>query len=160
MKRQIPPNENELERQSSIMRLVIERFKEGRDYTIGIFTLYTDNGLPRYNGFSLEPAGTDEVRSGLDRRIPQGIYTAVFEYSPKFTPKYGVNLPVIFNEKVSKNRRILIHIGNKGDDTEGCILLGDSYAPGYVYDSKNTFNKFLQYLNQQDFQVEIINKGV
>ena len=33
-------------------------------------------------------------------------------------------VPLIYNEKVSKNRYILIHIGKKFDDSNGCLLVG------------------------------------
>lgn len=139
-------------------RLKIERFIEGNDYTIGKFELINlKNGFPVFCGFCLEPAGADEVRSGLDRRIPQGFYSAVFEYSPRFNR----NLPVLFNEKVSKSRRILIHAGNDGADTSGCILLGNEWvSTGKVYNSINTLNTLLSKLKMQDFEVEIINKGL
>ena len=142
-------------------QLKIERFISGYDWTIGEFRLIDKtSGFCVFNGFSLEPAGSDETRSGLDKRIPQGFYNAKFEYSPRFTPKYGRNLPVLFNEKVSKNRRILIHIGNRGADTEGCILLGDSWKPNFIANSTATTNKVFDILNNRDFEVEIVNKGV
>lgn len=141
-------------------KLEITRFIDGYDWTIGEFRLLNEANQPVFNGFTLEPAGADEIRSGLDRRIPQGIYNAKFEYSPRFTPKYKRNLPVIFNESVSKNRRILIHIGNYGRDTDGCILLGDSWKPNFIANSTATTNRVFDILDNADFEVEIINKGV
>lgn len=137
-------------------RLKIERFLSGGDWTIGEFRLIDkDSGLCHFNGFTLEPAGPDEVRSGLDRRIPQGVYNAVFEYSPKFNR----NLPVLFNENVAKSRRILIHTGNTGVDTAGCILIGNEWsANGKVFNSINTINTLFSKLKMKDFEVEIKNK--
>lgn len=143
-------------------RLKIERFLSGKDYTIGEFRLINkDSGFCEYSGFTLEPAGGDEVRSGMDKRIPQGIYKAVFQYSPKFSPRLGEKLfPVLFNESVSQSRRILIHQGNKGVDTDGCILLGNSWSKGFVYNSIYTINAVFGILKNRDFEVEIVNKGV
>ena len=143
-------------------KLKVERFLSGSDWTIGEFRLIDKNtGFPVYNGFTLEPAGADEVQSGKDKRIPQGLYNAKFEYSPKFSPRLGQKLfPVIFNEKVCNSRRILIHQGNKGVDTDGCILLGNQWAKGFVYNSIYTINAVFDILKNADFEVEIINKGV
>ncbi|MDA3056419.1 DUF5675 family protein [Campylobacter sp. CN_NA1] len=141
-------------------KLKIERFISGYDWTIGEFRLINEANQPVFNGFTLEPAGSDETRSGLDKRIPQGLYNAKFEYSPRFTPKYSRKLPVLFNEFVSKDRRILIHIGNRGVDTLGCILLGDTWKPNFISNSTATTNKVFDILNDKDFEVEIINKGV
>ena len=136
-------------------KLQIERFISGKDWTIGEFRLIdTSNNFPIFNGFSLEPAGADEVRSGMDKRIPQGIYNAVFEYSNKFKRF----LPVLFNEKVSKTRRILIHVGNHGGNTEGCILLGNEWSNNFVYNSTATLATLFKYLKSEPFEVEIINR--
>lgn len=139
-------------------RLKIERFVSGSDFTIGKFELIDlKSGFPLFCGFSLEPAGSDEIRSGLDKRVPQGFYNATFEYSPRFNR----NLPVFFNEKVSKSRRILIHAGNDGGDTSGCIVVGNEWvSSGKVYNSVNTLNTLLGKLKMQDFEVEIINKNL
>lgn len=135
-------------------RLLINRFKDGTDWTIGEFRLLDEKNLPIYNGFSLEPAGEDSTIPNQDKRIPVGIYNAIFEYSPKF----NMRLPVLFNEKVSKNRRILIHAGNKGVHTEGCILVGDTWDNNFVFNSKNTLGVLLDKLGQNAFQVEITYK--
>ena len=42
---------------------------------------------------------------------------------------------------VSKDRKILYHIGNDGEDTEGCVLPGSIKGSGVVYDSKKKFDE-------------------
>jgi len=138
------------------MTLRIVRFKEGSDWTIGRFGLLDDKGDVLVKGYSLEPAGPDTTMSGQDKRIPEGVYGLEMSYSPK----YGKKMPLVFNENVSKNRRILIHVGNYGRDTLGCILLGASYSDGAIWNSTITFNKVRDYMLRDDCYLEIKNDGL
>lgn len=134
-----------------MFKLKIRRFKDGYDWTIGIFELYNDI-YPVYTGFTLEPAGQDTTIPNQDKRIPAGIYTAEFKPSPRF----GL-VPVLYNDLVPESRRILIHVGNEGKNTEGCILLGSEWKDGFIYNSKATITKVFEKLAYRKFLVEIIN---
>lgn len=92
-----------------------------------------------FSCFTFEPVGDDEVRSGLDKRIPQGDYAISWFDSPRFKRR----LPLIFNEKVPAERRILIHSGNYANDTEGCILLGKQAGEQGVFNSRIALDEFL-----------------
>ena len=133
--------------------LKINRFKSGCDWTIGEFSLIDHNGYPIFNGFTLEPAGADSVIPNMDLRIPQGEYSAIFDFSPSF----NMMLPLVFNENVSKSRRILIHAGNQGKNTAGCILVGNEWADNYVFKSKATLNTLLSKLDRNGFSISITN---
>lgn len=134
---------------SKPLTLHIVRFKEGKDFTLGKFEL-KDSSV-RLRGYTLEPSGADEIRPNLDKRIPKGEYKASFEYSPR----YKTLLPVIYNEVVSKSRRILIHAGNTGDDTSGCILLGKEARESSVVRSKECLGEFLKIVGFKDFKIRI-----
>lgn len=134
------------------MKLIITRFRDIHDGTLGRFTLM-DGKKELLKGFSLEPAGKDEVRRGLDRRVPVGVYDVAWHNSPKFKRL----LPLLHNENVPKNRYILIHHGNFPKDTEGCILLGGSFDNKGVYNSKDMLDKFLGLTINQKLTVEIKN---
>ena len=58
----------------------------------------------------------------LGKMIPEGSYWTKLTYSPKFKK----DLPLIWSDKVSKNRGIRIHNGNSVKDTDGCILIGNA----------------------------------
>lgn len=58
----------------------------------------------------------------LEKMIPPGSYWIQLTYSPKF----GRELPLIWNNIVHKNRGIRIHSGNTVKDTNGCILIGNT----------------------------------
>ena len=134
------------------MKLLIKRFKEIEDGTLGEFELFKDNEVV-LKGYSLEPAGEDTIASGKDRRIPEGFYNTV----PYQSPKFGKKLPLLYNEQVPKSRRILIHHGNFPDNTEGCILLGKSYDIKGVWDSRPIVGQFLELIKGNILDVEIRN---
>lgn len=60
--------------------------------------------------------------------------------------KYGIYLPKgKYSVKVSKGMYV---ISTVKDDTEGCILVGDSYSKDIIYNSRITFDKlFLEIKN-------------
>ena len=58
----------------------------------------------------------------LGKMIPEGSHWMQLTYSPKFK-KY---LPLIWSDKVHKNRGIRVHSGNTVMDTDGCILIGNT----------------------------------
>ena len=138
------------------MKLAITRFKNISDGTIGKFELCEADEKPLLSGYTLEPAGEDCVTPGRDLRVPQGVYETAWEYSPRF----GRVLATLFNEEVSKNRRILIHAGNYPKDTLGCVLIGAKADERGIYDSKKTLEAFMELAKNKPLTVEIINKGV
>ena len=127
---------NELKNNSSeVQGLIIQnRIEEGNNYTISEF--YTISDGQDVNGYMLEPAGPSTSIANQDRRIPEGVYN-IKNYS---SDKYPNNF-VLYNEDVSKDRKILYHIGNDGEDTEGCVLPGSIKGSGVVYDSKKKFDE-------------------
>lgn len=58
----------------------------------------------------------------LSKMLPEGSYWMKLTYSSKFKK----DLPLIWSDKVHKNRGIRIHNGNTVKDTDGCILIGNS----------------------------------
>lgn len=135
-----------------VLRVI--RNKNYKNSTIGVFSL-VDAKLNKelITGYTLEPAGPGTTIPNLDRRIPQGKYNAEWSYSPSFKQV----LPLIYSDKVSKTRRILIHAGNTGSDTEGCIILGSSESDGNVWNSRAKFAEFKKLVYNQNFKVLIIN---
>ena len=127
---------NELKNNSSeVQGLIIQnRIEEGNNYTISEF--YTISDGQDVNGYMLEPAGPSTSIANQDRRIPEGVYN-IKNYSSDNYP----NNFVLYNEDVSKDRKILYHIGNDGEDTEGCVLPGSIKGSGVVYDSKKKFDE-------------------
>ena len=135
------------------MTLEIIRFKEIDDMTLGRFVL-RDSEKEVLKGYTCEPAGPDTTQSGMDRRIPQGQYQIAWHDSPKFR----VRLPLLWNELVPKTRCILIHSGNTGRNTEGCVLLGTSLGTHGVKNSRTALSALLAAVKGQEFAVQIKNE--
>ncbi len=109
------------------MRLKVERLYLKPKYTIG--RLYVDG---KYFCDTLE----DQVRDLMkDKKvpgqtaIPVGEYEIIVNVSPRFCRK----LPRLLN--VPGFDGILIHRGNKAEDTAGCILVGENKERGKVINS-------------------------
>ena len=50
---------------------------------------------------------------------------------------------------------IRIHSGNTQHDTEGCLLVGENKVKGKVINSRNTYNKLIELLQDEDITIEI-----
>jgi hypothetical protein len=95
--------------------------------------------------FTLEDKtrGPDEPKVFGETAIPVGTYPVTLERSPRFSKMLGhdVYLPRLHN--VPGFEGVLIHTGNKPEDTEGCILLGESRAADGVLESRAAFARFI-----------------
>lgn len=110
--------------------------------TVSEFTIDDDS----LTGYILEPYGESTTLSGQDKRIPAGEYSLKWHTSVKFPKdkyskkKQGKELengfPKLYNAQVSASRGILIHIGNKGKDSEGCLLPGSNITVEKVGNKK------------------------
>lgn len=152
--------------------LKIQRYKEFKDTpsktaklghlgdgrTLGDVEVIEDDKV-LFTCKSLEPAGPSTTEAMKDRRIPADMYTAVWEKSSTAGNKYsfGNELPLVYNDKVSKSRAIRIHVGNYGKDTLGCILLGASAndEKGTINNSVVTIKKLVDLWHGLAFKVEI-----
>ena len=115
------------------MIITIHRFEFGTNYTVGRLSIDGD-----FQCYTLE----DKVRpSGVkidgQTAIPAGTYKVTRDMSARF----GRVMPHILN--VMGFEGIRIHPGNSSADTEGCILLGDTWAGGdFIGRSVVAFSNF------------------
>lgn len=92
--------------------------------------------------------------------IPTGTYEIIMNtISPKFKNRswakpYGGKLPRLLNVKGFEG--VLIHVGNKPEDSLGCILVGKNNIKGQVTESTITFNKLMKELLQAHLKKEQI----
>jgi hypothetical protein len=122
------------------MELKLRRFEFGTNYTIG--KLYVD-GI--YHCFTLE----DKVREGEkvngQTAIPYGTYSVIIDHSNRFNR----DLPHILN--VQGFEGVRIHTGNTSADTEGCILVGTTWAgKDFVGNSKFAFDPLFEKMKAAD----------
>ncbi len=117
------------------------------------FTPYSTIGLVSIDGvfqcFSLEDAMWDEKIEG-QTAIPLGIYalTRREEASPmrsRYQDYYSIEHRMLWVRDVPDFKWVYFHVGNQPKDTEGCILLGNTYLGGktdYIGSSRNAYEDF------------------
>ena len=141
--------------------------------TFGTFT------FDHLEGYICEPYRDDETRRGLDKRIPKGDYNAIWYSEGRFPKTKYVykNFPVLENgfpnlyNKVPSDRHILIHAGNIGKDSEGCILPdigiiknknGKIIRTTSYISSINTFYKIIENIKEkgglENIKIKITNE--
>ena len=152
------------------MKLLLRRTFKGPDYTIGklfINGIYecdtledTDRGLT--SQMTLEEIKAKKVYG--ETAIPTGVYKLNMNtVSPKFKDRswaipYKGILPRLENVKGFEG--VLIHVGNKPQDTLGCILVGENKVKGQVINSTASFNKLMKLLLQANIDGEDIELTV
>lgn len=111
------------------MELEVLRFSSNSDSTLGL--LFDVTKGRKFLCFTLE----DEYRKNKvkgETRIPSGTYSITLRteggFNQRYTEKFGstFNKGMLWVRNVPGFEYILIHIGNDDDDTEGCLLVGDS----------------------------------
>ncbi len=107
------------------MQLRLLRFSSGLESTLGVLHLLPATFLC----FTLE----DEFRTQkvyARTRIPDGVYNLKLRehggHHERYTRKFSFHIGMLELENVAGFTDVLIHIGNKDDDTAGCILTGDT----------------------------------
>ena len=140
------------------MKLELKRIFRGPKYTIG--KLYVDN---QYVCDTLEDTDrglkqTDSLSSIQKKKvygqtaIPTGTYDITLNViSPKFKDRSWAKfcngkLPRLLN--VPGYDGVLIHVGNKPEDTLGCILVGYNKIKGQLINSTEAFKKLYSILGK------------
>ena len=152
------------------MKLLLRRIFKGPQYTIG--KLYV-NGVYECDTLEDTDRGLYETQSLLEIQnkkvygetaIPTGVYKLNMNtVSPKFKDRswaipYKGILPRLENVKGFEG--VLIHVGNKPQDTLGCILVGENKVKGQVINSTASFNKLMKLLLQANIDREDIELTV
>lgn len=90
--------------------------------------------------FSLERPETG-LEPNKNLALPIGTYNLELTVSKRFG-----ECILIYSDDVPKSRRILIHAGNKVEDTKGCVLIGCScnLNGNSISESRNAVNRLLQ----------------
>jgi hypothetical protein len=133
------------------MELRLDRRYKGTEYTIG--SLYVD-GV--YECDTLE-----DTDRGLDNNMPLSVIQTkkVYGHTAIPTGTYEIDMNIVSpkfkdrswakfcNGKLPRLRDVrgfegvLIHVGNKKEDTLGCLLVGQNKIKGQVINSTETFSK-------------------
>ena len=140
------------------MEILEKRIAKKSKYTIGKMYIDgqyicdtledADRGLNQ--NMSLEEIKNKKVYG--ETAVPTGTYKVDMNtVSPKFKSRtwakpYGGKLPRLV--LVPGYDGVLIHPGNKAEDTLGCILVGENKAVGQVLNSQVTFKKIMSILTK------------
>lgn len=140
------------------MEILVKRIAKKSKYTIGKMYIDgqyicdtledADRGLNQ--NMSLEEIKNKKVYG--ETAVPTGTYKVDMNtVSPKFKSRtwakpYGGKLPRLV--LVPGYDGVLIHPGNKAEDTLGCILVGENKAVGQVLNSQVTFKKIMSILTK------------
>jgi hypothetical protein len=122
------------------MRLLLKRFEFKPTYTIG--KLYV-NGT--YYCYTLEDVvRTEGKKVNGQTAIPTGTYSVIINRSNRFNRE----LPLLLN--VPGFTGVRIHSGNTSKDTEGCILVGTTWAgKDFVGNSKVAFDPLFERMKKE-----------
>lgn len=148
------------------MEIVLERRWKKPNYTIGVLSIDgkrfcetledTDRGLK--DSMSVEQI--KNLKKPHITAIPTGIYEVNLNtISPKFGSRNFYKevckgkVPRLLNVKGFEG--ILIHAGNKAEDTDGCILVGQNKVVGQVINSQATFRELYKVLSNSKDKITI-----
>lgn len=148
------------------MKLLLRRIFKGPRYTIGklfINGVYECDTLEDQDRGLTSQMSLEEIKAkkvyGVTA-IPTGTYSInITTVSPKFKDRawakpYKGILPRL--ENVKGYEGVLIHVGNKAQDSLGCILVGENKVKGQVINSTATFYELMTVLLKAQSVGEVI----
>jgi len=118
--------------------LSLKRSIQNELLTVGVLSLHINNTEIELSFFSIEPPFRNNTP--FISCILPGSYAVFLNHSKKF----GNTLRI---EDKNNRSNILFHAGNSVKDTNGCILLGTSYANKYLSYSKFAIDKLYSAIN-------------
>lgn len=147
------------------MKITLRRTFKGETYTIG--KMYIDGEYicdtieDRDRGLTQDMSSSEiaKIKVKHQTAIPTGTYKVTLKVqSPKYSQRSQYNfckgyLPRLID--VPGFEGILIHIGNKHEDSSGCILVGENKVKGQVINSTATFKKLYEILKNSDDEITI-----
>lgn len=147
------------------MKLTLKRTFKGETYTIG--KMYIDGEYicdtieDKDRGLTQDMSSSEiaKIKVKHQTAIPTGTYKVTLKVqSPKYSQRSQYNfckgyLPRLID--VPGFEGILIHIGNKHEDSSGCILVGENKVKGQVINSTATFKKLYEILKNSDDEITI-----
>ena len=112
------------------MELEVYRYSSGREATLGLLSDVTDSSSPRFLCYTLEDQRQTHKVYG-ETRIPAGRYEVTLRTEggkhQAYKSRYGAwHKGMLWIRRVPGFKWILIHVGNTDEDTEGCLLVGNS----------------------------------
>lgn len=147
------------------MNLKLYRYSSQSKTTLGV--LHIDN---EFECYTLEDRHRQEKIKG-ETRIPKGNYRIKLRnfggHYERYSEKYTYHKGMLWLQDVENFEHILIHIGNYAEDTDGCILVGESVNnnvtdTGMLSNSTNAYLKMYfkvleAFENDEDVFIDIVD---
>lgn len=111
------------------MNIIVKRVHKSAVSTIG--EMYIDGVFECYTLEDVERP----VKVYGKTAIPKGSYKVGITMSNRFKKM----MPILYN--VPNFEGVRIHSGNKAEDTEGCILVGETRGKDFIFQSKIAYSK-------------------
>ena len=133
-----------------MLELLNRRISSGPETTLG--TLFDVTGVPAFQCYVLEDQFNEPKVPG-ETRIPPGRYQIKFRDEGGMIQRYKARYPwhrgMLWLQDVPDFTFVYIHVGNKDDDTDGCLLVGDgqrSNVPerGTIQTSANAYRRLYE----------------
>ena len=123
------------------MRIEVLRYNDTGNETLGLLMI---NG--KFRGHTLEDEYR-EVKVWGETRVPEGTYKVGLRTEGGHHTRYSNKFPLIHKGMlhvldVPNCKYILIHIGNREDDSAGCLLVAESLGA----DNKSIVRSTLKYV--------------
>lgn len=129
-----------------IIKNLLQRYSDNKESTLGLW--FMDG---KFDGYTLEDEARTVKVSG-ETRIPAGVYELrLREVMSQMTEKYRAKYPWftwhIEIMAVPGFQYVYVHIGNIDDDTDACILRGDTtnnnnVSTGFIGQSVPSFERW------------------
>ena len=130
------------------MKLEVLRFSSQDESTLGVLSDVTDGR--KFLAFTLEDEYRETKVAG-ETRVPAGTYKITLRtvggFHGKYAAKYGdMHKGMLWVRDVPNFEYILIHVGNTDDNTEGCLLVGNTsqeniVRDGFIGESGNAYKR-------------------
>ncbi|MCK5550630.1 MAG: hypothetical protein KAI41_08870, partial [Hyphomicrobiaceae bacterium] len=108
-----------------MLELLNRRISSGREATLG--TLFDTTDQPAFLCYVLEDQFNEPKIPG-ETRIPPGRYRIKFRDEGgmivRYKKRFDWHSGMLWLQDVPDFQFIYIHVGNKDDDTDGCLLVG------------------------------------
>lgn len=109
-----------------MLKLLDKRISSGDEATLG--TLFDVTDAPKFLCYVLEDQFNEPKIPG-ETRIPPGRYQIKLRNKGGMIKRYKKRFPwhkgMLWLQDVPGFKWVYMHVGNKDDDTDGCLLLGD-----------------------------------
>ena len=116
-----------------MMELLNRRISSGEESTLG--ALFNVTGEPKFQCYVLEDQHNEPKIPG-ETRIPPGRYRIQFRNEGGMIKRYMRRFPwhrgMLWLQDVPGFEWVYIHVGNKDDDTDGCLLVGDGQISNVI----------------------------